>query len=104
GRNPAAVADLVTVFAGPLPNFTKIGFRGRRPRPTRTPTSAPTATDPTRVPYPRRHRLAQCLSICRGKINFVRHAVEGERHGLLGLAAVKVVDENNLHLLRHEFS
>ncbi|GAA3224088.1 hypothetical protein GCM10020256_32730 [Streptomyces thermocoprophilus] len=49
-------------------------------------------------------KAAQLVRIGRREIDLVRLAVQCERHGLVRLAAVEVVDKKDLNLLCHRIS
>src|SRR6478735_8243241 len=65
-----------------------------------SPTSG-TAADRTSVGDVRRQRVTQGLRVLGVEVDGVLLAVDPERHRLLGIALVDVIDEHDVHLLRH---
>ena len=62
------------------------------------------STDPVGVSDPGGEGLAEGCRIGLGEVDLVVDPVEGEGQRLRGVTVVDVVDEEDLHLLRHEWA
>src|SRR4051794_9763317 len=92
----ASVGHLEAVVAGPGADVG--GARsGAGARPPATPPGGP-----ARGADGRRKGVAQLAGVLGVEVDLVVLAVQGEGHGLLGGGAVDVVDEDDVHLLRHQ--
>jgi len=102
----APVAHLETVLARPRPHVGQVGALGGGAALRRREAGAAggAATHPASVTHPGRERGPNGLRIGRGDVDLVADAVEGEAQRLVGLAAVDIVDEDDLHLLGHGVS
>src|SRR5690606_28099176 len=74
-RDAAAVADLVTVLAGPLADLRELGAVGGRAA-TRGPAGARRTGGLAAVPDPRGEGVAQLSSVGGGDVDLVRDAIE----------------------------
>src|SRR4051794_12427711 len=95
GGDPAAVGHVEAVVTRPGPDVRRAGSAGG------TASAATAARGPTGVADVRRDGVAQLGCVLRAQVDLVLLAVEGEADRLLGLAAVDVVDQDDVHLLRH---
>src|SRR5690606_15861909 len=103
GRGDAtAVVHLVAVLLRPGADGRGVLAAGRRG--TRLPSARGAASGTTTVLHVRLEKAAELVRISGGEIDLVRLAVQRERHGLVRLAAVEVVDKKDLNLLCHRIS
>ncbi len=49
----------------------------------------------------RRKRVTQSSGILGAEVYLIGHAIESEGHGLVGVAAVEVILEHDIHALGH---
>src|SRR5690625_588656 len=98
GGHPATIGDLPAVGLGPLANGRRVG----RAATGALAPGAPPSTDPACLGDVLREAVAQCPGILGREVDLVIDAVETEPDRLLGLAAIEVVNEENLDLLRHD--
>src|SRR5690606_29894642 len=100
GRNPTAVVHLVPLLLGPGADLRGVGAAAPAARAALS-TAARRAAGTTPVLQVRLKRGAQLVGVLRVEVDLVALAVQGERHRLVGLAPVDVVDKENLNLLCH---
>src|SRR5205823_12147347 len=106
GRDTAAVAHLEALLLGPGPDRSSLltvhcgatATAGARPAGA---AAAGRGADPTGGTDVVRQRVAQLLGVALGQVDLVAGAVEAESHGLAGLLAGEVVQEQHLNLLCH---
>src|ERR1700733_5096836 len=99
GGYPAAVFDVDALAPGPVPDLggVRAALAGLAAGPGRTPRAG---LWPGRVDI-RGERGAQRLGVPGAEVDLVAGAVQGEPDSAVGRAAVQVVDEQSLYLLRH---
>src|SRR2546429_5706579 len=100
GGHPPAVFDLDALRPGPLADLGAIHPAPwcPAPRPGRPPGTAP---GPPRRPRIARQRIPQRLSVLSVQVDLILGAIQPEADSALSLAAIEVVDEQGLYLLRH---
>src|SRR6266545_657750 len=103
-RDSAAVGDVDALALGPVTDGLVLFAAG----PSRCATAAGTAgghevtaADPAGLRDELGQRAPQLLGVLGAQVNLVAGTVKGERHRLVGPAAVDVVQKLNLHLARH---
>src|SRR5215469_6319582 len=95
--NAAPLAYLVTPLPSPRPDLGAPLATGTCPGAT---APAATATLP-RVIDVLGEIFAELACVTGTQVDLVGGAVEAERHGLVGLAPIEIIDEQHLNLLRH---
>src|SRR6478735_11183782 len=95
-RHPAAVRDVVAVGAGPVPDLGGARTAARRGGLATTPRAG---ADLAAMPDVARERFAQQRCVLVVQVDLVRRAVQAERHGLGGFAAVEIVDQDDADFL-----
>src|SRR4029077_8570656 len=100
GRDAPAVFDVNALGPCPYADGGGVGRAGARPAPA---AARPPGTG-RRPPGRNRHTWPGACATpprFRAQVDLIIRAVQPETHGSLGLAAVEVVNEQNLNLLRH---